>query len=1433
MYQDTAHAYLLSPVQRMVWNGQKKGTQLYRECRIRVSGNLEIEKLKECFEQLAQKYDILRVELVTSTGLQYPNIQLNEAGNVVIYNGEEIKKEILNLRIGNITDRDQLLTVTTPSILLDSVSLVTLIDEAFKIYNGIEYVEDSVIQYLQFAEWQNQVGKDPDEDAIAFWEEQKDSILRKQAYAFERFSEENEAIGSASIETYKEYGSLRQSNPKVIPFIVAAYLITLRKHSDTNNLVIGYVNNERSYEELSKTKGLVAKLLPIAFEVDESVSLQKLVENVEDRINDSIDWEEYLEAVLGDQVTTKLASCFEHINLPDTPELQVSYKIASFLSNGEPFNIKLIALEKNGIIDLRLFYNKRYVSEAAAKVFSEQLKGVLSLSEKTTIDVKSLITEVTPWESDLLNSFAGNGSLESNIDSLYTLIKSKAQELKDKIAIVTDSVHMTYGELIAKSDELAAGIYATHGLLEGKVAAVHLERSEKLIISVLSILKLGGTYLIVDPSWPIERKAFICDDSASEIVITSLAMEGSNTQQLFYSKLIEQHSKEVINDSGNVETAYIIYTSGSTGKPKGVAVSHHSIINYSKWFIDTAKLSKEDRSLLLSSLAYDLSYTSFWPCLIAGGTMLMLEDQPVFDTNSVSKKIIAEQTTYLKLTPSHFKMILDDPLFKEKVLHYNLRLIVLGGEAIDAGDLKKYFEHQNEVMFFNHFGPTETTVGIAFEKIECANLFNFSHKPTIGKAIDNNKINLIAEEGDKLVSIGAVGEICVAGAGVANGYLNNPELTSEKFFKNSRSEIFYRTGDLGRWLPNGSLQYLGRNDNQIKLRGYRIEPGEIEKVINHQETISESCVLMNDGALWAFVKSTDFDEKLMRKYLAGYLPDYMQPARWIVVDEFPLTKNGKIDHSKLQEIAISNSTKKYLPPRNILETQVADIWCRVLNQQKISIEDNFFELGGHSLKATQIVLQVFKHMQVNVSLKELVNNPTIKRFTEVVKQATWKKYESVPVLQSDEVYYDISHAQKRLWLIDQFRENQQAYNIHSSFQINGAIDLPALEEAFSTIIKRHEILRTNFLVINGEVKQFIYDESSVKFDLDVIDLFDDPDGIEKAQQMAEKEMNYIFCLKNDSLIRPKLIKLGEEKHVLILTMHHIIADGWSLRIFMMELSRLYYMHENAMEIALEPLRIQYKDYTYWHNNQAIQNDEKYWLEKLSCPPEFVNLPSNNAVNKEGGNDHELYKTMSIDDEQCSILKALAVKHDTTLSNLMLSAYSIMLNKISGQDDIVIGIGHANRNHPDLENLIGFFVNLLPIRMLFDESDDIESIIKQVSNTTLEAFEHSNYPFELLIEKVCPDRYSNNQPLVNVLYDYKNYHDIDISGVEWDVTSSLTISPFQRLRNRSKFDLTLFIYQHEKSLKLYFEYDDHKFSKKTIDRMNNLLMNICKLLTELE
>lgn len=1452
MYQETENAYLISPVQRRVWDMYKVNLNLYRECTLQVSENLNIERLEKSFERLCNRYDILRSELVASVGLKYPYLQLKDYASIPILeikedgrpsmnsSLEELKIQPIAIYLDQKNPGGPRLKVVASSLFLDTTSVVSLIKEAFEDYGSDQEfgLEEEPIQYLQYATWQNQIAEEPDAEAIDYWQHTIENAENTQPFSFENGASSTTNIYGITeckiARSLKEKLDLKETSLEA--FLMTMYAITLKKYVRSDGFALGYVNGIRSYNELFKTKGLMSKLLPISMNIQEDISLSLLVAEIDKQISEAIDWEEYLEAALSAkdvQNTFYNELCFEHIKLPSyTLEGAFNYCIEDVLSYGESFKLKLIVLDKGADVELKLHYHKELIDSVTAHVILKQLEALLTQAiELDTAKVSSLM-QVSAWESNLLDSF-NHENIKRTAGTLTDLVEKQAEIYPNKVAIIGEEASLTFAELIAKSNRMASGIIRKKGSIEGQIVAIHVPRSEHLIISILAILKLGGTYLILDNALPTERINFILKDSESGLLITASAMERVIDHQYLLDELVQCGGAEKYSNSNTDNAAYLIYTSGSTGTPKGVMVSHDAIVNYAQWFIKEAALTHKDTSLLLSSLAYDLSYTSFWPCLLAGGSVALLPDQQMLEPKEVAKQLIAAKVTYVKLTPSHFKMILDDPLFKENVAKYQLRLIVLGGENIVSADLEKYFDQNKSIVFFNHFGPTETTVGTIFERIEYQNFYEFKQKPLIGSPIDNSKVYILKEDTLNLVPIGAVGEICVGGIGVANCYLNNPELTQRKFvsYPNGSGTRIYRTGDLGRWLANGKIQYLGRNDDQIKLRGFRIELGEIEKQILKQEQIQKACVILQDGILSAFVKSDSFNESEVKKYLADQLPEYMRPNRWVLVDDFPLNPNGKINKKELIHLAPNEVQRKYFPPRNIMETLLVDIWCNVLNQERIGIEDNFFDLGGHSLKATQIVLQVFKQLQVSVGLKDLVNNPTIKQFSEVLKQAASKKYESISVLDSDQIYYDISHAQKRLWLIDQFRENQQAYNIHSSFQIKGDLNLEALQATFLSVIQRHEILRTNFVVMNGSVKQFIYDKSKVNFELEVFDFSKSPNAVEEAKELAEQEMNYVFCLKNDSLIRAKLIKLDSEKHVLVLTMHHIIADGWSLRILMMELSQMYYIKETGGETQLEPLRIQYKDYTYWHNKMIVEHDEQYWLKKLSNPPEFINLPYSPKRNHTTKSEQELYKTMAIDGDQFVKLKELAKRFETTMSNLMLSAYGIMLNKISGQNDIVIGIGHANRNHPDIENLIGFFVNLLPIRMLFDKNDDFENVIKQISTSTFEAFEHSNYPFELLIEKVCPDRYSNNQPLVNVLYDYKNYHDIDISGVEWNVTPSLAISPFQRLRNRSKFDLTLFVYQHDQSLKMYFEYDDYKFSERTIDRMNILLMSICKLLTE--
>jgi amino acid adenylation domain-containing protein len=881
--------------------------------------------------------------------------------------------------------------------------------------------------------------------------------------------------------------------------------------------------------------------------------------------------------------------------------------------------------------------------------------------------------------------------------------------------------------------------------------------------------------------------------------------------------------------------AYVIYTSGSTGKPKGVLISHSSLVNYAHWFISKYEIKKTDRTLLFSSIAFDLCYTTLWSSLLSGAALHIHKESEYLDPVAFTGDLIANKITFIKLTPSHFNLIARDPEFDTKNDKYGLRLIVLGGEEIIAEDVEEYLQYNPAVQFVNHYGPTESTIGILTKNISKENISQFRQKTVLGRSNAGNKVFILDQQARRLCAIGETGEICVSGKGLAAGYLNRRELTAEKFIANPLLDevLMYRTGDLGRCMPDGNIEFLGRKDFQVKIRGYRIETGEIEQALLDYSGVQDASVQVSqqDGTeeklLVAFIKSKNkIKNSSLSDHITGKLPHYMIPSSFIVLPSFPLLPNGKLDRKALLEMVGQQSTRKeYVAPRNNTERILANIWQDVLTTGQAGVKDNFFELGGHSLKAAQLVSRIYKVFNKKIELRSVFDSPTIAQLARVIQATGYDRYNPIPQVAEAE-YYAVSHAQKRLWILNHFTKDKIPYNSSSFYRIKGVLKIELLEAAFETLIKRHESLRTSFVVIDGTPWQKINTYEACGFRLESADVRNEEYPDRAAEQLTLSGYNTPFDLAKGPLVRSLVIRVRDEEYLLACNIHHIIYDGWSLNILFNELLTIYNAFVENKENPLPPLTVQYKDYSAWHNAMISADEEDYWLQKLSNHPKLIGLP----YDKIDRSDELTYsrRNVFVDADNTQALREIAKSYNTTLSNLMLSIYGLFLNQVSGQHDIMVGIGHANRNHEDTEKLIGFFINMLAIRIRFSEDDTLETIVRQVSDNSIEAFQHSNYPFDLLVEKLCVSRYADRQPILNVMYDFKNFYDVFLQEDLSQLETNLEIEQIRLGETLAAHDLILHAIDNEDNIMYYFEYKKDCFLPATIQNFYSIFNKLVGL-----
>jgi amino acid adenylation domain-containing protein/non-ribosomal peptide synthase protein (TIGR01720 family) len=1059
--------------------------------------------------------------------------------------------------------------------------------------------------------------------------------------------------------------------------------------------------------------------------------------------------------------------------------------------------------------------------ERLSRHFAMLVQAVLAAPDDPALELEMLPDEE---RETVLYRFNSTAAPSADAVDLVTILEHRAATMPDAPALRFDPVTLTYRELDSRADRIASWLAVQPGVGPDARIGLHMDRSDWLVAALWGILKAGAAFVPLDPADPAERVRFIIEDAGCAIVLADPRHAAAYADLPAVTAVdpravADRPAQAPVRHHRPGSLAYVIYTSGTTGKPKGVMVEHRNLSHYIAWAARHYYPDGNGGSFgLHSSFAFDLTITSLFLPVYCGRTL------HVFAQDRDPQQMLADGLDSalgidtLKLTPSHISLLRDmDPA------RTGVRVAIVGGEALSP-DQVACLERLNPAMaIHNEYGPTETTVGCIVRRVRSTDW-----RILIGRPIDNTAIYIL-DRALRPVPIGVAEEIFIGGAGVTRGYLNQPDLNAERFLASpfNAGERLFRTGDTGRWLPDGEIDFLGRNDSQVKIRGHRIEPGEIEAILVAHPAVSKACVTaLTDStggkALAAYVVSNlgDLPATDLRRHLRDRLPDYMMPDWLIPSDDIPLTINGKVDHRRLPPPADLPS-RLSMPPRTETERRLCALWSAVLGRSGFGIDDSFFDLGGHSLKAMQVTAQIHRDFGVQVSLRDIFDQPTIAALGNLIdatarsEHGSSERWSHIPPAPVQD-HYELSHAQRRLWLMHQM-DGAAAYNIPQAHVIGTEIDAAILERALRTLIRRHDSLRTAFVVVDGEPRQQI--RAEVPFSLAVSDLRACPAPERQAREIADREANQSFDLTEPPLLRASLVHLPESRSLFVLTMHHIIADGWSNTLVYQELLGLYDAYRHSRPEPLRPLRIQYKDFAAWQNARGFQRQEQYWLPRLSGMPERTLLPYDFAP--EAARDFS-GATLSVDlgGEVAAGLRRLAARRRTTPSTVMLALFDLALFHWTRQEDLCVGMSVANRNHPDVENLIGFFVNMLPIRCRLSADMEFDDLLALVIERTREALEHQDYPFDLMIQHINPARQANRQPLVNVMYTYQNFTDIHVDVVQGGVAPEesdpvVDWTGFEISFATSKFDLTLFVLEEAGTIRLTLEYDSGLFLEPTI------------------
>jgi amino acid adenylation domain-containing protein len=1038
----------------------------------------------------------------------------------------------------------------------------------------------------------------------------------------------------------------------------------------------------------------------------------------------------------------------------------------------------------------------------------------LSLEEKRRLVARLLREKTVPYR--------GGASL------VHRQIEMQAERAPEVIALTGADESLTYSELNARANRLARRLRAL-GVGPEVLVGLLVGRSAEMVVGLLAILKAGGAYVPLDPAYPAERLAFMLDDAHASILLTEGPFRGDvpNCEARVLcldAKRAAIDAESAANLDGEpaaANLAYVIYTSGSTGRPKGVQVTHGALANLLESMHRLLPIGERDALLAVTTLSFDIAALEIFLPLIVGARVELVDRDVAADGARLATRLDDQRITFLQATPATWRLLLEAGWRGKPTL-----TMLCGGETLPHVLADRLID--KGAALWNLYGPTETTVWSSAWRVEAG-----KSPISIGSPIANTRLYVL-DQRLRPVPVGIVGELYIGGDGLARGYRNRPGLTAERFlpdpFGNPPGGRLYRTGDLARWRPDGKLECLGRVDLQVKVRGFRVELGEIEAALARHPSVRDAVVAARpdpsgEKSLAAYIVPRDASVSSiaaeLRRWLPGTIPEYMVPSVFVVLDALPLTPNGKIDRQALPDPGRARppagADAVFVPPRGPIEEALAEIWSDLLGGETVGAHDNFFERGGHSLLAVQLLSRLRHTFEVEVSLPDFLDDPTVSRLARIVEQTLDQgTAPSAPPLVS--IHRDAplpaSFAQQRLWFLDQLEPGRASYHIPAAVKLVGRLDIPALERALNEVIRRHEVLRTTLIADRGIPRQVI--AARLEIPLTVYDLSCLPEHVRDvcAEDRIREQAERPFDLARGPLVRAGLLRLNEREHIAMVTMHHVVSDGWSIAILTRELSALYQSFLLGQPSPLPEPAIQYADYAVWQRNwlqgAVLHVQLDYWTKQLAGVPD-LELPTDRprplATSQRGGE-----RSMTLSKTTLEAVRALGRHEGATLYMTLLAAFQVLLSRYSGQDDIAVGTPIAARTHPELEGLIGLFVNTLVVRGDLSGDPGFRELLRRIRRTAIEAFAHQDLPFDKLVTVAHRDRDVSRTPIFQVMFALQN---VPLPALR---APDLVLTPLEPSSQTSKFDLTLFATDVPAGLRLTMEYSTDLFEAARVDRM---------------
>lgn len=1470
-------SYALSHAQQRLWiisqiNDTDAAKRAYNlPLSVRINGQLKVPVLSQALTLLAQRHETLRTRFVVENTevrqiIDAPVAPVSLCAELI--SAHELPTLLENfaqypfnleqehpwrLRLLKLDQEAFLLLLNIHHIVSDAWSMEVLMAELRQLYSAIESnlanplvkLNQLPIQYKEYATWHTQLLTRSDQlnTLRNYWTSQLSNLPKLELPLDHPRPAQKSYHGASLQHTFSrtQLSALQalanQEGVSLFMLLTAVLKVLLYRYTQQEDLVVGTPSAGRNHPDLQSQIGFFVNTLVLRNQVEPNTSFLAFLANIKNTILAAFEHEHYpFDRLVEDLDVTRDLSRTSLVDvliaLHNDEAMQLSLPglevYSSYLDTASSkFDLAFNFVEHTQHLSLHLEYNTD-VFEAAriSRIFVHLEVLLQSILADPNCPLHQL-SILDSTEQNLLASYNNTAVEYPSNETFVQWFEQQVGQTPDQIALAFGKKQLTYTELNEKANQIAHNLRKNQEIDPNDVIAVQMERSEWMIIAILGVLKAGAAYLPLAHDLPAARMAFMLEDSQAKLLLCD-DNRLESTQATFGAQIRVTTAQQVSfqGSSANPELvnfitdlAYVIYTSGSTGKPKGVAIAHASLANYLHWCNDYYFAERPSAALpLFASIAFDMSITTLFSPLVRGGAIVIY---PEGETADHLKQIfhLASGIKVLKATPSHIDVIAALGLTETGV-----EQIIVGGEALLDRQVQTLLRLNPGIKIHNEYGPTEATVGCTIATIDLNN-----QHINIGHPIANTEI-LILDAYDHLAPLGCIGELAVAGSGLATGYLNNPELSAEKFVAHpfKAGERLYKTGDLARWQADGQLEYLGRIDHQVKVRGYRIETGEIEQVLAKHPAIQSSVVVAVDTPegkeLAAYLVAAENTEKpttgSIQQFLGQSLPEYMVPGHYVVLDSLPIAASGKIDRKALPALSKESLSlgTPYEAARTPLEQQLCKIWAQVLHREQIGVFDNFFSLGGHSLRAVRLVTLVQQEMGIKLALSDVFAQPNIAQLAEKLQsqidQGLVKHQPIQPLPPQD--YYELSNAQRRLWFIDQMQEttaSARAYNIPLAVYMQGELRTDILAQAFRQLVARHEILRTRLVLVAGEPQQVIDPIERVPTLL--VEKIDDLVALENLKKTQAYQH---FDLEKELAFACKLLQLAPDQHVLLLTLHHIIADGWSIEVMLQELGQLYRagLANQSLESFLPVLPIQYKDFAAWqkkslYNEANRQKLRHFWQETLKNLPTLdfpADLPRPAVKSYTGASFSSSFSARSSQQ-----LLNIAAQHNSTLFTTLTALLKVLIYRYTRQTDLVIGTPSAGRNHPDLNQQIGFYVNTVVLRNDISGKQSFASFLETVKKNTLAAFEHEEYPFDQIVEDLDLPRDLSRSPIVDIMMVLHNQEEAQLDWPNLNLNTTYTET------DTSKFDLS-FNFKQAKDLgiQLYIEYNSDLFYADRVERM---------------